>query len=435
MFHRFMIFLKYYLPVFFWAGLIFYLSGIPNLHYTSGAPEVILRKGAHFTEYAILAWLLFRIFYRAHNFSLGRALVWSFVLAACYGASDEFHQHLVIGRDGRVIDACYDAFSALAIVQTIALIKIKKSIGKRLAFIILTGLALLSLEICMIETGGGAASIKNTLWEVGHFSQMVKNIFIDARPGAENHAPDISKNIQSSPSPKAVKNISLNEKADSVGNLPAAIKINVPFTPQAPLGLWDQYHEEACEETALIMLEYYFTQKSLTPQIAEDQIQKMIAFEIKNYGDYKDTDAQQNINLFNSFYGQLPARNASPARVTRVGVSGGRSDVGGPNGKRLAVVYDFSENDLKTWLANGNPVIVPTAGQELDNPHYTPPGPLYHNLVLIGYSGNNIITNDAGTKFGAGYEYNIDILYHAIHDFTSKPENIDQGRKAMIIVE
>jgi uncharacterized protein YvpB len=195
------------------------------------------------------------------------------------------------------------------------------------------------------------------------------------------------------------------------GALPAKIKISVPFTSQAPLGAWDQYHEEACEETALIMLEDYFNKKPLTPETAESQIQKMIAFEIKHDGDYKDTDAQQNVNLFNAFYGPPPG------------------------GKKLAVIYDFSEQDLKTWLAKGNPVIVPTAGRELGNPHYTPPGPLYHNLVLIGYDGNRIITNDPGTKYGAGYPYNIDILYKAIHDFTDEPEDIDQGRKAMLVVE
>ncbi|MDR3559047.1 MAG: C39 family peptidase [Candidatus Pacebacteria bacterium] len=263
---------------------------------------------------------------------------------------------------------------------------------------------------------------------------------------------NISQNVEQPAVSKAVENITKradlknnnqgNEnnspvgKADvAVNNFPAEIKINVPFTSQAPLGVWDQYHEEACEETTLVMLEYYLKHKPLTPKIAEDQIQKMIAFEIKNYGDYKDTNAEQTVNLFNAFYGPLPARNASPARVTRVGVSGGRSDAGGPSGKKLAVIYNFSKQEIKNWLAKGNPVIVPAAGRELANPYFTPPGPLYHNLVLIGYDGDKIITNDPGTKHGAGYTYDIGALYNAIHDFPGKPEDIDQGRKAMIVVE
>lgn len=239
----------------------------------------------------------------------------------------------------------------------------------------------------------------------------------------ENAAPKPIKNM---PAVNQTKNKALNDglnkntkskadiavQADSVDvGLPSEIKINVPFTSQAPLGVWDQHHEEACEEASLVMLEYYFLRQPLTPEAAENQIQKMIAFEIRHYGNYKDTDARQTADLFKAFYGPLP------------------------DGKKLAVVYDFSEQDLKKYLARGEPVIVPAAGRELGNPHYTPPGPLYHNLILIGYAGNTIITNDPGTKYGAGYAYNIDTLYHAIHDFPGRPENIDQGRKAMIVVE
>ena len=32
------------------------------------------------------------------------------------------------------------------------------------------------------------------------------------------------------------------------------------------------------------------------------EIQKMIAFQLKNYGDYKDTNAEETVKLFNDFY-------------------------------------------------------------------------------------------------------------------------------------
>jgi uncharacterized protein YvpB len=99
------------------------------------------------------------------------------------------------------------------------------------------------------------------------------------------------------------------------------------------------------------------------------------------------------------------------------------------------VIYDFPKEDLKKYLAKGNPVIVPAAGRELKNPNFTAPGPLYHNLVLVGYDKNIIITNDPGTRKGRGYIYDMDVLYNAIHDFPGKPENIIQGRKAMIVLE
>ena len=60
---------------------------------------------------------------------------------------------------------------------------------------------------------------------------------------------------------------------------------------------------------------------------------------------------------------------------------------------------------------------------------------LYHNLFLVGYDGDKIIANDPGTKRGESYKYEIDILYNAIHDFTGYLEDMEKGRKAMIVLE
>jgi hypothetical protein len=193
--------------------------------------------------------------------------------------------------------------------------------------------------------------------------------------------------------------------------LPGKVAIKVPFTSQAPFGVWDARHEEACEEASLIMLHAYLTNTGLNPTEAEKQIQNMIDFEIKKYGDYKDTSVEENVKLYDEFFGPP---------------SGGKS---------LKVIYDFDKNDLKIELAKDNPIIVPAAGRELGNPNFTAPGPIYHNLVLVGYSGNQIITNDPGTRKGEGYRYDINVLYNAIHDFAGDLGNIDQGKKAMIVVE
>ena len=72
----------------------------------------------------------------------------------------------------------------------------------------------------------------------------------------------------------------------------------------------------------------------------------------------------------------------------------------------------------------------------MGNPYFTAPGPLYHNLVLTGFTKDGlIITNDPGTRRGENYTYKLDVLYAAIHDFTGDKENIENGKKAMIIVE
>ena len=193
--------------------------------------------------------------------------------------------------------------------------------------------------------------------------------------------------------------------------LPDKVSIEVPFTAQAPFAEWDAYHQEACEEASLIMLKYYFDGKKLTPEIAEREIQAMIAYQIKEYGDYRDSDAQDMVELFEGFYGKPEG------------------------GKNLEVIYDFSKEDLKKYLSKGQPIIIPAAGRLLGNPYFTQPGPPYHALVLKGYDGNIIITNDPGTRRGESYEYDINILYNAIHDFPGSLDRMEEGRKAMIVVE
>ena len=200
-------------------------------------------------------------------------------------------------------------------------------------------------------------------------------------------------------------------QANKEKEIPDKIFIKVPFTSQAPLAVWDDVHEEACEEASLIMLKYFFSEENLTKEIAEKEIRGLVDFQNKKHGDYRDTTAQETADLFSDFYGKID------------------------NSKKLKVVYDFQKNDLKKYLAYGFPIIIPAAGRELGNPYFTAPGPLYHNLVLIGYIGDTIITNDPGTKRGESYKYDIDVIYNAIHDFPGKPEDIGQGRKAMIVVE
>jgi VanZ family protein len=87
-------------PVVLWAAVIFAFSSIPSLGTGLGAWDTILRKGAHMTEYAILAVLLVR--------ALGRDAP-AFVLGLAYAATDELHQHFVRGRHASPFDVAIDA--------------------------------------------------------------------------------------------------------------------------------------------------------------------------------------------------------------------------------------------------------------------------------------------------------------------------------------
>ncbi len=250
-------------------------------------------------------------------------------------------------------------------------------------------------------------------------------LFLKSQNKKETNAPQentVQNDSQDKVENEEKKDIQENENNESGTNIkevkdngeekiPDKFLIKVPFTSQAPFAVWDELHEEACEEASIVMVKYFLDKKELTPQVAENEIQDLVKFQIKKYGDYRDTNAEQTMKMFVDFYGQPK------------------------NGLRFEVIYDFKKEDLKEYLSKGNPIIVPAAGRLLGNPNFTPPGPLYHNLVLVGYEGNKIITNDPGTKRGQNYKYDIDLLYKAIHDFPGKKEDIEKGDKAMIVLE
>ena len=92
--------LSLWAPVLLWAAVIFTLSAIPSLSTDLGVWDTILRKGAHASEYAILALFLFR--------ALGRELP-AFLIGLAYAVSDEIHQEFVRGRHASPFDVAMDA--------------------------------------------------------------------------------------------------------------------------------------------------------------------------------------------------------------------------------------------------------------------------------------------------------------------------------------
>ncbi|MDP9236635.1 MAG: VanZ family protein [Chloroflexota bacterium] len=97
-----------------WMALIFAGSSVPNEFAPSG-PTLPLDKVAHFGEYGVLAFLLAGA---TRRYAGGRLT--PLLLAACvavcmaYGASDEFHQRFVPGRDASLDDLAADAVGSVA---------------------------------------------------------------------------------------------------------------------------------------------------------------------------------------------------------------------------------------------------------------------------------------------------------------------------------
>ena len=74
-----------------------------------------IRKTAHFVEYAILGFLIWRVVCSAAALasrSLARHFRLALLLAAMYAATDETHQLFVPGREAAVLDVLLDTCGA-----------------------------------------------------------------------------------------------------------------------------------------------------------------------------------------------------------------------------------------------------------------------------------------------------------------------------------
>ena len=104
-------FLKFWLPVILWAGIIFWFSSIPDLE--SGLKQdFILRKIALILEFAFLTILLIRAT-KQENLSIKKAITFSIIIAFFYALSDEYHQTFVLNRQGTLRDAGIDSIGIL----------------------------------------------------------------------------------------------------------------------------------------------------------------------------------------------------------------------------------------------------------------------------------------------------------------------------------
>jgi VanZ family protein len=93
-----------------WMALIFFLSSQSRLPSPPDPlADLIFKKGAHFTVYALLAVLFLRALPPGRRVW---AVAWA--LAVLYAASDEWHQSFVPGRHPQPTDVLIDAAGATA---------------------------------------------------------------------------------------------------------------------------------------------------------------------------------------------------------------------------------------------------------------------------------------------------------------------------------
>ncbi|MEK7583915.1 MAG: C39 family peptidase [Patescibacteria group bacterium] len=171
-----------------------------------------------------------------------------------------------------------------------------------------------------------------------------------------------------------------------------ALNLAVPFQPQAPHANWDLPYQEACEEASVIMVDHYLRgDDSLTADEMDDLILELVVWETE-HGYPIDVSVEELVRIVQEKYGW-----------------------------RALVLETLTESAIREQLNLGRPVIVPAAGRELHNPYFRQPGPLYHMLVIKGYTTDgHFITNDPGTRRGADYVYDPAVLLAAAHDWTGE---------------
>jgi hypothetical protein len=188
--------------------------------------------------------------------------------------------------------------------------------------------------------------------------------------------------------------------------LPLEFNLAVPFTSQAPLGQWNENFKEACEEASIIMIDAFFKERKLSKKSVAKEILDLEEWEEKHLGSWRDASVQKVAFILKERYGY----------------------------QKVNIIENPTIEIIKQSLYNGFLIIAPTAGRLLNNPYFRQPGPLYHMLVIRGWTKDNLfITNDPGTKRGNGYLYEPKKLLEAIHDLNE--EEITKGRKVIIVVK
>jgi len=187
-------------------------------------------------------------------------------------------------------------------------------------------------------------------------------------------------------------------------SIPNEVNWDVPFAVQAPYGSWDYTHEEACEEAAMLMAKrFFYGQKISGPDDIEAGLQQIISWEKEHLGFFESTTAEESARVLREMFGL-----------------------------KTEIISEPSAGQIREALASKRLVLVPSAGRQIGNPFYKSPGPLYHMLLLKGYTPTQFITNDAGTKRGANYPYDFQTVLNANHDWNGG--DVEHGAKKIIVV-
>jgi hypothetical protein len=215
------------------------------------------------------------------------------------------------------------------------------------------------------------------------------------------------REISPSPLPTTTPPTARSSPLSTTAALPAEMNLAIPFTPQAPHANWDPPYKEFCEEASVLMAMSFLQGEAIpNPETADRKMLAIKTFEDKRFGYYEDTTAEETATIIREHY-KYP---------------------------QVRLLTNPTVHDIKRAVAGGHPVIVPAAGRLLGNPYFQQPGPIYHMLVIKGYTNKGqFIVNDPGTRRGADFLYSEATIMNAIHDWPGN-DQIERGRKVILIV-
>lgn len=183
------------------------------------------------------------------------------------------------------------------------------------------------------------------------------------------------------------------------------VNMEVSFTSQAPFGVWDHLHDEACEEASVLMAHSWANNFALNPAISEAELKKMVEWQMADLGFFESTTAEQTARMAREVYGL-----------------------------KVDLLYSPTLAEVKKEVSNGSLVVMGMAGKLLGNPHFRAPGPIYHMLVIKGYNETGFLVNDPGTKYGANYFYSYDTIREAAHDWAGSEERLYSSPAVALVI-
>jgi hypothetical protein len=211
--------------------------------------------------------------------------------------------------------------------------------------------------------------------------------------------------------------ISANEGQQTPGthtptpiNLPVAVLLPVPFTPQAPLNDWAN-KQHTCEEANLVQVDRY---------LRGDHSGSLI--------DPRTADA-----AINQVSRWKPTLDMTPANVGQMAK------------QYMGWAYEVIPADrinIKTQLALGRPVIVGVRTHGLGNSnypgyrnHYEQTGwSVAHYVTVVGYQpGDILILNDPGLTRGFHVHIKFDQLVYAIQDLDAAYPQLNAGLVVLVL--